>query len=159
MNYLYPGVLMLGALILSRFAELPANFTPILAAAVVAPYLTTNRWAQWCLPVAALFITDMVLGFYSAAPVVYAMVMFASILGTHVKNMYVAGVGSVFAWHVVVNGAVWYYGTGTVTLLQTYLMAIPFDFRLLCATILFVAIFDVTRRTFYAIEPFGENRT
>lgn len=145
---LYPIALMFGALLTARFAELPANFTPILAAAVFAPQLTHNTWAQWSIPVAALFISDMVLGFYSAAPVVYAMVMFASILGTHVKNMYVASVGSVLAWHLVVNGAVWYYGMGTLTLLQTYVAAIPFDFRLLCATLLFVGLFDVSRRAY-----------
>jgi len=145
---LYPIALMFGALLAARLAELPANFTPVLAAAVVAPQLTHNTWAQWFAPVAALFISDMVLGFYSAAPVVYAMVMFASILGTHIKNMYVAGAGSVLAWHIAVNGAVWYYGMGTLTLWQTYLVAIPFDFRLLCATLLFVGLFDVSRRAY-----------
>ena len=159
MTYLLSTALMFGALLLARFAELPANFTPLLAAAVLAPQLTDSKWAQWCIPVAVLFISDYFLGFYDAAPVVYAMVMFASIMGTHIKNMYVAGVGSVFAWHLVVNGAVWYYGLGTLSLWDTYLMAIPFDFRLLCSTLLFVAMFDITRRATNAVKAVGTIRT
>lgn len=146
MNYLISTALVFGALLLARFAELPANVTPLLAAAILAPQFVNNKLVQWGLPVAVLFVSDMVLGFYSAAPVVYAMVMFASILGTHVKNMYVAGVGSVLAWHLIVNGAVWFYSMGTNTLIQTYVMAIPFDFRLLCATLFFIGVVDLIQK-------------
>lgn len=145
MNIILGTALMFTSLLCARFAGLPDNFTPLLAAAVFMPYITHNRVAQWLLPAGVLFVSDFFLGFYSAAPVVYAMVMFASILGTHVKNMYVASVGSVVAWHLVVNGAVWYYGMGTLTLLQTYVAAIPFDFRLLVSTLLFVALFDTVK--------------
>lgn len=146
MNYILSIVLMFGALLLARFAELPANVTPLLAAAVVASQFTDKLWAQWLLPVAVLFVSDYFIGFYNAAPVVYAMVMFASILGTHVKNMYVAGVGSVFAWHLIVNGAVWLYSLGTLSLAQTYAAAIPFDFRLLCATLFFIGVYDLAKK-------------
>ena len=159
MTYLLSTALMFSALLLARFAELPANFTPLLAAAVLAPQLTDSKWAQWCIPVAVLFISDFILGFYDAAPVVYSMVIFASIMGTHVKNMYVAGVGSVLAWHLVVNGAVWYYGMGTLSLLQTYLTAVPFDARLLVSTILFIALFDMTRRTAHVLNITGKARS
>jgi hypothetical protein len=152
MNILLSTALMFGSLLVARFAELPANFTPILAAAVFAPQLTKNIWAQWLLPVSVLFVSDMVLGFYSAAPVVYAMVMFASILGAHIKNVYAAGASSVLAWHLTVNGAVWYYSMGTLDLVNTYLVAIPFDFRLLVSTLLFVGLFDLTTKTIKAIK-------
>ena len=151
MTYLFSIALMFGALLLARFAELPANVTPILAAAVVASQFTNKVWAQWLLPVAVLFVSDYFIGFYDAAPVVYAMVMFASILGTHVKNMYVAGVGSVFAWHLVVNGAVWAYSLGTLSLAQTYAMAIPFDFRLLASTVFCIGVYDIAKRSVSAL--------
>lgn len=147
---------MFGALLMARFAELPANFTPILAAAVVAPQLTRNIFAQWLLPVSVLFVSDYFIGFYDAAPVVYAMVMFASILGTHIKNTYMAGMHSVLAWHLVVNFSVWYYGLGTMSLWETYLAAVPFDFRLLCSTILFIGLYDLTKRTVYAAQITGK---
>lgn len=152
MNYVVSVLLVFISLLAARFAELPANITPLLAAAVIAPQFVKHRAIQWGLPVAVLFVSDLVLGFYSAAPVVYAMVIFASIMGTHVKNMYAAGVVSVFAWHIVVNGSLWFYGSSNVSLAQLYWQAIPFDFRLLCSTLFFLALFDITQKFCYTVR-------
>ena len=48
---------------------------------------------------------------------------------------------SVVLWHVIVNFGVYFSGLGTQTLAQTYILAIPFDFRLLTSTLLFSSVF------------------
>ena len=48
---------------------------------------------------------------------------------------------SVVLWHAIVNFGVYLSGLGNVSLVQTYLLAIPFDLRLLTSTLLFSAMF------------------
>ena len=48
---------------------------------------------------------------------------------------------SVLLWHIVVNFGVYLNGLGTVSIAQTYLAAIPFDFRLLVSTLAFSSLF------------------
>ena len=50
-------------------------------------------------------------------------------------NKYLTAIVSVFAWHITVNGAV-YLMAGNTSLLQTYIQAIPFDFKLLVSTLI-----------------------
>lgn len=142
MYYLFSGLVFFLALLMTRFAELPANVTPILAAAIFAPKLVKNTWLQPFIPVVVLIVTDYFLGWYTAAPVVYACIIMASILSVHIKNLYITGVVSVLFWHVLVNGAVWYTGHVDLTLSQVYLQAIVFDLRLLVSTLVFLAILD-----------------
>ena len=48
---------------------------------------------------------------------------------------------SVVLWHAIVNFGVYLSGLGNVSLAQTYLLAIPFDLRLLTSTLLFAGMF------------------
>lgn len=145
MHYLLSGLIFFLALVVVRFAELPANVTPLLAAAVFAPRMISQSWAQPVIPVLVLITTDYFLGWYTAAPMVYACIIMASILGSHIKNLYVAGTTSVLFWHVLVNGAVWVTGHGDMSLWQTYAQAITFDFRLLASTLVTLAFLDVVK--------------
>jgi hypothetical protein len=145
MHYLISGFIFFLALVVVRFAELPANVTPLLAAAVFAPRLISQSWARPAIPILVLITTDYFLGWYTAAPMVYACIIMASILGSHIKNLYVAGTVSVMFWHVLVNGAVWFTGHGAMSLWQTYAQAITFDFRLLVSTLVTLAFLDVVK--------------
>lgn len=133
-------------LILSRFIGLPANFTPIIAVASFMPFLTGNRYIQLLLPVGVLIITDPFLGFYSSMPVVYLCILFASILSflskdLSYKNLIIRGIASVAVWHIFVNFSVWLSGGLGHSLSNTYLLAIPFDIRLLLSTVVFSSLF------------------
>ena len=133
-------------LILSRFIGLPANFTPIIAVASFMPFLTGNRYIQLLLPVGVLIITDPFLGFYSSMPVVYLCILFASILSflskdLSYKNLIIRGIASVAVWHIFVNFSVWFSGGLGHSLSNTYLLAIPFDIRLLLSTVVFSSLF------------------
>ena len=137
-------------LILSRFIGLPANFTPIIAVASFMPFLTRNRYIQLFLPIGVLILTDPFLGFYSSMPVVYFCILFASILSflskdLSYKNLIIRGIASVAVWHIFVNFSVWLSGGLGYSLFNTYLLALPFDLRLLISTLIFSSLFYVLR--------------
>lgn len=137
---------ILASIILARFA-LPANITPIIAMAVFLPYITKNKHLQTLLPIGILFLTDIFLGFYGATMFfVYGSLLLISLLSRKQYNAKFTGILktsglSVLLWHILVNFGVFLNGLGTVSLAQTYLAAIPFDFRLLVSTLAFSSLF------------------
>jgi hypothetical protein len=137
---------ILASIILARFA-LPANITPIIAMAVFLPYITQNKHLQTLLPISILFLTDIFLGFYGATMFfVYGSLLLISLLSRKSYNAKFTGILktsglSVLLWHILVNFGVYLNGLGTVSLAQTYLAAIPFDFRLLVSTLAFSSLF------------------
>ena len=145
--------LLVLCLIAARFIGFPTNFTPILACAVFLPFMTDNKYIQMFLPVSILIVTDPFLGLYSAMPVVYMCIVFASVISSlfknyNYKNMILSGLISVGIWHILVNFAVWISGLQVLPLSEVYIAAIPFDFRLLASTIIFSSLFLVFRSVF-----------
>jgi hypothetical protein len=133
--------LLVAVLVASRLIGLPANVTPLLGLAVFAHRMNLSPWVT----VGILAVTDVFfLGLYALMPVVYACMFSAYFIGKYMNNVYASGAVSVLVWHVTVNGAVWLSSGGP--LLQTYIDAIPFDFRLLVSTLAFTALLDVTQR-------------
>lgn len=136
MNTFISIALLFGVLVASRLIGMPDNFTPLMALAVFLPRLGGTA----LIPVGVLAVTDALwLGWYSTMPVVYACMALASIVSVYVRNLYVAGVTSVLLWHVLVNSAVAISGGGYWPFTPE---TIIFDFRLLCSTIVFLALFD-----------------
>lgn len=137
---------ILASIILARFA-LPANITPIIAMAVFLPYITKNKQLQTLLPIGILFLTDIFLGFYGATMLfVYGTLLLISLLSRKSYDGQFTGILktsglSVLLWHIIVNFGVYLNGLGTISLAQTYLAAIPFDFRLLVSTLAFSSLF------------------
>jgi hypothetical protein len=137
---------ILASIILARFA-LPANITPIIAMAVFLPYITKNKHLQTLLPIGILFLTDIFLGFYGATMLfVYGTLLLISLLSRKSYDGQFTGIlktsgFSVLLWHFIVNFGVYLNGLGTISLAQTYLAAIPFDFRLLVSTLAFSSLF------------------
>lgn len=153
LEFFKSSALFILCLILSRFIGLPSNFTPIIAVASFLPFLTSNRYIQLFLPVGVLIITDPFLGFYSSMPAVYFCIFMASLFSVlskslSYKNLIFRGVASVFIWHILVNFSVWLSGGLGFSLLNTYIMAIPFDFQLLLSTVMFSTFFYFSRELF-----------
>ena len=145
-EFLKSSLLILACIFLARFV-LPANFTPILAMAVFMPFLTQNKPLQLILPVSMLFLSDLILGFYGQTMIfVYGTMILIGFLSRlmhkqNLSSLLTSAVASVFIWHIVVNFGVYINGLGTTTLAQTYLLAIPFDLRLMASTIVFSGVF------------------
>ena len=56
------GLLLFGALVISRLLPLPANSEPLLGLAVLTPYLTKNNLA-FLVTIGVMFVSDIFLGF------------------------------------------------------------------------------------------------
>jgi len=132
-------IILTSILIASRLIGLDPNVTPLLALAVFAPRMNLSPW----LALGVLAITDVVLGFYSIMPIVYACMLGAYYISKNMGNIYVAGATSVLLWHIVVNGAVVMFGTGFAPFTPEALL---FDMRLLGSTLAFTALIDITQR-------------
>ena len=138
--------LLLTCIVLARFI-MPANYTPLIAMAVFMPFVTDNKNLQLLLPVSLLLITDLLLGFYGTTMLfVYGTMILIGLLSRYlhkdnVKRLMVNSLLSVVLWHAIVNFGVYLSGLGNVSLAQTYLLAIPFDLRLLTSTLLFSGVF------------------
>ena len=147
-NYqvLKPLIFVLACVIAARFF-LPANWTPVLALALFMPYVTKNKSIQILMPVSVLLITDIFLGFYGQTMFfVYATLIFIALISRYqstgsLLSLMKYSVGSVLIWHIVVNFGVYLNGHDGSSLSQTYLLAIPFDLRLMMSTVFFSLLF------------------
>ena len=71
---------------LSRIIPHPPNFTPILAAAIVAPYIMNNKILALLVPLSAMVIADSFIGFYSGIIWVYGSILLCGILSENLKR-------------------------------------------------------------------------
>ena len=52
-------------LLVGRLMPHPPNFTPILAVAILAPYIFNNRFLSFSMTIIAMFISDLIIGLHS----------------------------------------------------------------------------------------------
>jgi len=132
-----PALILITLGIAARFLPHPANFAPIGAIAIFSGLYLPKKWAL-ILPLAAMFFSDLFIGFY-AWPImlsVYSGFIIMGLIGLAVrKNKKLSTIlggtilGSVI-FYLLTNGAVWAFGSlyppTAAGLLQSYYMAIPF---------------------------------
>lgn len=155
------------ALVAWRLAEyffpqrIPANFTPMLAIALFAGSTLCNRFLAHSVPLAAMVISDMVIGFSILSLLVYALIAASTWLGAQALSVHagfnrvmVTAFASATGFFIVTNFAVWFFfdlyphtGAG---LLATYVAAIPFYLHgTLAGTIFFASTLFVLRAGLY----------
>ncbi len=135
-----PKVLVVSVIILfaamMRLIPHYPNFTPIAAIALFGGAHLGKRWIAFVLPLAALFISDLFLGFHNLMIPVYIgfalIVLFGTLMHNRVRVPHVIG-GSLagsLVFFLVTNFAVWaltpYYPPTWQGLMTSYTMAIPF---------------------------------
>lgn len=120
----------------SRLIPHPANFTAVGAMALFGGAYFSNKKVSVLLPLIALFISDLAIGFHSSMFAVYAAFAFVGMIGWSLNGkLSVARVGgtsllasSVF--FLISNFGVWVsgglYAMNFEGLVQCYVMAIPF---------------------------------
>lgn len=132
-------VVLVGALLLARVLPILdpsyANFTPLFAVAIFFP-LTQSKLLSYSVPLGVMFITDLLLGFSAINLVVYSVLALIISISSNVKNYVYTSIIGIGLWHVIVNFFVW-LSNPSMSLLQTYAMAIPFDFKLLLSTLVY----------------------
>ena len=127
---------MILAAAVSRLIPHPPNFSPIAAMALFGGAAFADKRAAFFMPLAGLFLSDLVLGFYAITPVVYGSFGLIVCLGFWVRRRRsvgrIAGAAmmSALLFFVVTNFGVWamgqLYPATPAGLVNCYVAAIPF---------------------------------
>lgn len=140
-----------GLIALSRIIPHPPNFTPVIAMAVFMPYLTRDLYSAILVPLAAMFVSDLYIGWHSSMFWVYSSISLCTILSRYtlsIKRTYVHlcvnAVMSSVVFFAVTNFAVWMSGAlyplTLEGLILCYTMAIPFFTNTLVSTIIYTSL-------------------
>jgi hypothetical protein len=101
----------------SRLIPHPPNFTPIAALALFGGAAFVDTRAAFIVPLAGLFLSDLVLGFYAITPVVYGSFALIVCLGFWVRRRQTvwriagAAVVSAVLFFILTNFGAWALGT------------------------------------------------
>ncbi len=129
-------VFILVAIIFSRLIPHIPNFVPLMGLALFAGYyLKNSKWALLA-PLAAMLISDIIIGFHSTMWAVYGSLLLSSIIsikGLKSYNLIKIGalsISTALIFFIITNFAVWLdgflYERSFAGLVQCYVMAIPF---------------------------------
>jgi hypothetical protein len=132
------GIILFGALVLSRLLPLPANSEPLLGLAILTPYLSKNNLA-FLLPLGVMFVSDLFIGFHNSMLMTYSALALAPFISKLLAGrMYTSLLASWLVWHVIANAGQWYPPFSPE--------ALVFDIRFLVSGLTIVVLYDATRR-------------
>ena len=135
-KYLITGIIIILLLALSRLIPHPPNFTPILGMAVFSGAIISKRIIAYLIPLSAMLLSDLYLGFHSSMPIIYFSLAVCVLIGTFIESR-VSIINSllsislgVLVFFLITNLAVW-YGSGMYEhsisgLMTCYFMGLPF---------------------------------
>jgi len=115
-----------------------SNFSPVAAAALFAGMMLQRRWLAVAVPLAAMLLSDAVLGGYGwpMMAVVYAALALPAVIGmlARGRRVWPAAIGGALAssliFYTMTNFAVWaltgLYSADAKGLLECYVAALPF---------------------------------
>ena len=142
--------LMVFAAAFVRLIPHPPNFAPIAAMALFGGAYFTKKWGAFLVPLAAMFVTDLFLGFHPTMWAVYLSFALIVILGMlmlkqkKVGTIFFASVTSSVVFFVISNFGVWlstpYYAKTGDGLIACFTIAIPFFHQTLLGDLFFVTI-------------------
>lgn len=134
--FIFTALVVLG--LFSRLTPHGWNFTAIGAIALVSGLLISNRVLSLLVPVVALVISDLFIGFHNTIPFVYGAYVLIAALGfafnqqKNLKNVLAMSVASSLIFFVISNFGVWVVGDGLgyaknfSGLMECFAMGIPF---------------------------------
>jgi len=131
------GLILFGALVVSRLLPLPPNSEPLLGLAVITPYLTKNNLA-FLLPLAVMFVSDLFIGFHNSMLMTYSALALAPFISRTLDSKYVSLLSSWLVWHVMANAGQWFPPFSPEALL--------FDIRFLVSGLAIVVLFDLVQK-------------
>jgi hypothetical protein len=120
----------------SRLIPHPPNFTAIGALALFGGAQLRNRGTAALVPISALFLSDLVLGFHSLMPCVYGSFILSVCLGfwirrdSKISRVALATLACSVQFYFVTNFCVWLklgtYPLTTMGLVECYVAGLPF---------------------------------
>ena len=135
---------------LTRLVPHLPNFTPILALALFGGAYLPSKKTAFLIPISAMFLSDLILGFHSQVYAVYGCILILSFLGRtiqnkiNIRNLIITGISGSLIFFIVTNFSVWLgdnlYPLTLNGLIQCYVMAIPFFHNTLISTFIFLTI-------------------
>ena len=137
MNTFKAGLILFGALVISRLLPLPANSEPLLGLAVLIPYITKSNLGFLMMP-AVMFVSDIFLGLGSWMWFTYSALAVAPFISKAIDNKYIALGCSWIVWHVLANIGQTYPPFTTGSLL--------FDIKLLVSGLSVVILYDIASK-------------
>lgn len=128
------AIVLLAFVFITRLIPHVSNFTPIFAFGIFSVTLFKNRIISTILPIAAMFLSDIFIGFYPEIWAVYVSVAFAMLISYSIMKNPTAlkvGISSLAAptvFFILSNLAVWtvWYPATFSGLVSCYVSAIPF---------------------------------
>ena len=135
---------------LSRLIPHPPNMTSVTAVALFGGAYFSDRRLAFLVPLAALFLSDLVLGFYHHMEIVYASFALIVCIGLWLQKdrsaLHIAGaaLASSVLFFVLTNFAVWAEGSlypmTLDGLIACYVAAIPFFRNMLLGDVLYTVL-------------------
>jgi len=142
--------LMIFAAAFVRLLPHPPNFAPIAAMALFGGAYFSKKWAAFLVPIAAMFVTDLILGFHATMWAVYLSFSLIVVIGLlmikqkNINNIIFASVTSSVVFFIITNFGLWistpYYEKTGLGLAACYTAAIPFFHQTLLSDLFFVGI-------------------
>ena len=133
-----------------RLAPHPPNFTPIGAMALFSGAYLGRKWLAFAAPLAALLLSDAVLGFYRGMDVVYPAVALLVMIGWWVSSrrsalrIGAAAVASSVSFFLLTNLGMWLfsgiYPRDVAGLEACFVAAIPFFQNTLASDLFYAAL-------------------
>jgi hypothetical protein len=148
-RFLFAFVVILGA-VFSRLLPHPPNFTPIAAIALFGGVYLDRR-AAFIVPLAALLVSDYVLGFYRDIAWVYGSFVLIGLIGLWLRShrslvaTAAATLTGSIVFFLVTNFGVWVssqvtYPKTLAGLVECYVAAIPFFRNSVAGDLVYVAL-------------------
>lgn len=134
-----------------RLIPHPPNFAPIAAMALFGGAYFNKKWAAFLVPLSAMFVTDIILGFHETVWAVFLSFALIVVIGMtmlktkKVSNIFFASVISSVSFFIITNFGIWlstnYYPKTGAGLAACYTAAIPFFHQTLLSDLFFTGIF------------------
>ena len=140
-------LILITILAFSRLMPHPPNFTPLLGMAVFSGVIFDRKVFAFVIPLVAMLISDLIIGFHSSMPIIYFAIMLNVGVGyllvskfSYLKSI-LALISGAFIFFIVTNFAVW-LGSGMYSqdingLISCYLMALPFFQNTLISSLIY----------------------
>lgn len=144
-----PMLVVLIAVVLRLVPHIP-NFAPIGAMALFGGAYLDKRYAL-LMPLVAMFISDLFLGFHQTMPYVYVSFLITGFIGLTLRNrtnntrLFFSSLGASLIFFVITNFGVWaegrLYPQTLEGLARCYLLALPFFRNTLLGDLFYVMVF------------------
>ncbi len=140
----------IAALALSRLLPHPPNFSPVVAVALFGGAALTKRWLAFAVPLAAMLVADVFIGFHSTMTFVYGGMALVVLIGNALgkRRQPTVLVGAALAgsavFFLISNGGVWWlsgiYSHSMEGLLTCFAAALPFFHNTVLSTLFYVVV-------------------